>query len=94
MSITAALVMFAVCWFMTFFVVLPLRFKSQGDEGVIVPGTPASAPAGFVVKRKAWITTIAATVIWVILCSIILSGKITVRDFDFMGRMPPATTLN
>jgi predicted secreted protein len=94
MSITAALVMFAVTWFMTFFVVLPLRFKSQGDEGVIVPGTPASAPAGFVVKRKAWITTIAATVIWAILCSIILSGEITVRDFDFMGRLPPLTDLN
>ncbi|WP_022705218.1 DUF1467 family protein [Pseudorhodobacter ferrugineus] len=94
MSISAAIVMFAVCWFMTFFVVLPLRFKSQGDLGVVVPGTPASAPAGFVVKRKAWITTIAATVIWLILCAIILSGKISVRDFDFMDRMPPATTLN
>ena len=94
MSITAALVMFAVCWFMTFFVVLPLRFKSQSDEGVVVPGTPKSAPSGFVVKRKAWITTIAATIIWIILCSIILSGVITVRDFDFMGRMPPVSTNN
>jgi predicted secreted protein len=94
MTITAALVMFAVCWFMTFFVVLPLRFQSQGDSGTIVPGTPASAPAGFVVKRKAWITTIAATIIWVILCSIILSGVITVRDFDVMGRMPPVSSDN
>ena len=94
MSITAALVMFAVCWFMTFFVVLPLRFKSQSDDGVVVPGTPKSAPSGFVVKRKAWITTIAATIIWIILCSIILSGVITVRDFDFMGRMPPVSTNN
>lgn len=91
MTITAALVMFAVCWFMTFFVVLPLRFKSQGDTGSVVPGTPASAPADFVVKRKAWITTIAATIIWAILCSIIISGVITVRDFDFMGRMPPVS---
>jgi predicted secreted protein len=79
---------------MTFFVVLPLRFKSQSDAGEVVPGTPKSAPSGFVVKRKAWITTIAATIIWVILCSIILSGKITVRDFDFMGRMPPTTIQN
>jgi predicted secreted protein len=94
MTITAAIVMFAVCWFMTFFVVLPLRFKSQSDAGEVVPGTPKSAPSGFVVKRKAWITTIAATIIWVILCSIILSGKITVRDFDFMGRMPPETVQN
>jgi predicted secreted protein len=94
MSITAAIVLFAVCWFMTFFVVLPLRFTSQGDDGNVVPGTPASAPAGFVVKRKALITTIAATVIWAILCAIILSGMITVRDFDWMGRMPPVSSSN
>ncbi len=92
MTITAAAVLFAVTWFMTFFVVLPLRFKSQGDAGEVVPGTPASAPSGFVVKRKAWITTLAAIVIWVALCGIILSGVISVRDFDWMHRMPPVST--
>ena len=89
MSITAAFVLFAVCWFMTFFVVLPLRLTTQGEAGSVVPGTPASAPAGFVVRRKARITTMVATVIWAVLCAIILSGWITVRDFDVMGRMPP-----
>lgn len=88
MTITAAFVLYAVSWFMTLFVVLPLRNTTQGDTGVIVPGTPASAPAGFVIKRKAWITTIFATIIWVILCAIILSGVISVRDFDWMDRMP------
>lgn len=89
MSITASIVLFAVTWFMTFFVVLPLRFTSQGDAGDVVPGTPASAPAGFIVKRKAKITTIAAIVIWAILSAIILSGVITVRDIDFLDRLPP-----
>jgi predicted secreted protein len=92
MSITAAFVLYAVCWFMTLFVVLPLRNRTQGDAGVVVPGTPASAPADFVIRRKAFITTIAATVIWVILTTVILSGVISVRDFDLMGRMPPAVT--
>ena len=45
MSITGAVVLFAVIWFMVFFIVLPIRFRSQQDEGEIVPGTPASAPA-------------------------------------------------
>ena len=89
MSITAAFVLFAVCWFMTFFVVLPLRLTTQGDAGQVVPGTPAGAPAGYVVRRKARLTTIIATGIWLVLSGIILSGWITVRDFDFMGRMPP-----
>lgn len=89
MSITAAFVLFAVCWFMTFFVVLPLRLTTQGDAGTVTPGTPAGAPAGFVVRRKARLTTIIATGIWLVLSGIILSGWITVRDIDVMGRMPP-----
>jgi predicted secreted protein len=89
MSISAAFVLFAVCWFMTFFVVLPLRLTTQGDAGTVTPGTPAGAPAGYVVRRKARLTTIIATGIWLVLSGIILSGWITVRDFDFMGRMPP-----
>ena len=57
MTITSAIVMFSVLWWMTFFIVLPLRFTSQRDAGAVVPGTPASAPADFQVKRKAKITT-------------------------------------
>ena len=89
MSISAAFVLYVVSWFMVFFVVLPLRNTSQGDAGAVVPGTPASAPAGFVIKRKAKITTIAATIVWAILCAIILSGVISIRDIDWMNRMPP-----
>jgi predicted secreted protein len=89
MTITAALVLFAVVWFLTFFMVLPIRLTTQGEAGEVVPGTPASAPAGFVVKRKAMITTAVAVVIWVVLYVIITQGWITVRDFDVMGRMPP-----
>lgn len=89
MSISAAFVLFAVCWFMVFFIVLPLRLTTQGDAGQVTPGTPAGAPAGFVVRRKARITTVVATVIWAVLFVIITQGWITVRDFDVMGRMPP-----
>ncbi len=93
MTITAAFVLFSVTWFMVFFVVLPLRFVSQGDTGEVVPGTPKSAPAGNVVARKARITTFVAIVIWGVLVAIILSGWISVRDFDLLHRMLPKTTL-
>ena len=75
---------------MVFFIVLPIRFVSQGDAGSVVPGTPPGAPAEEIVKRKAWITTGFATVIWAMICAIILSGGISVRDFDFNGVMGPA----
>jgi predicted secreted protein len=89
MTITAAIVLFAVTWFMVFFVVLPLNLTTQGDAGKIEPGTPAAAPAGFVVARKARLTTLIALVVWAALCAVILSGAITVRDLDLFGRMGP-----
>ena len=92
MTITAAIVLFSVVWFMTFFVVLPLRFVSQGDAGQVVPGTPKSAPSGDIVVRKAKITTVVAVVIWGILYAIILSGWITVRDIDVNHVMPAETS--
>jgi predicted secreted protein len=91
MNITSAIVLFSVIWFMVFFIVLPLRLTTQGDAGDVVPGTPKSAPLNEVVGRKAKITTVAAIIIWAILAAIILSGAITVRDIDFLGRLPPQT---
>jgi len=87
MSITAIIVVFAVTWFMVFFCVLPLRFQSQGDAGAVVPGTPKSAPSSENVGRKAKITTVVALVLSAVICGIILSGWISVRDFDFRGTM-------
>ena len=89
MTITAAIVLFAVVWFMVFFIVLPLNLTTQGDAGTVVPGTPKAAPAGFVVARKARVTTMIAVIVWAVLALVILSGWITVRDLDIFGRMGP-----
>ena len=91
MTITAAIVLFSVTWFLVFFIVLPLRLVTQGDAGEVVPGTPASAPLGFVVARKARITTLVTIVLWLIFAGIIGSGWISVRDLDWFGRMSPPT---
>jgi hypothetical protein len=45
MGITSAIVLFAVIWFMTFLVVLPLGVQTQAEAGEIVPGTHGSSPA-------------------------------------------------
>lgn len=73
---------------MTFFVVLPLRLKTQGEAGDVVPGTPQSAPENPQLKRKVRLTTIWAAILWAIIASIIVFEVITVQDFDVMGRMP------
>lgn len=82
MTITAAIVLFAVTWFMVFFCVLPLRFKSQADEGAVTPGTPASAPEDAMIAKKAKITTAIAAVIFAGLYLVITSGVITRDNMD------------
>lgn len=94
MTITAAIVLFAVTWFMVFFCVLPIRFQSQDEAGVVVAGTPKSAPANEVIGKKAKLTSVIAVVLWVALYFTITSGVITLNNMDIFGIMkmvPPAS---
>jgi predicted secreted protein len=91
MGITSGIVLFAVIWFMTFLVVIPIRIQTQGDLNEVVPGTHAGSPEHHHLRKKAWITTGVSVILWAIIGGTILSGKITVRDIDtFMfNRMGP-----
>ncbi len=88
MGITSGLVLYSVIWFMTFLVVIPIRLETQGDRGEVVPGTHAGAPARHYLKQKAWITTGVAAVLWAVIAGVILSGMISVNDFDWLDRLP------
>ncbi|NAZ35266.1 DUF1467 family protein [Rubellimicrobium sp. CFH 75288] len=92
MTITSALVLFAVIWFMVFFVVLPLRLVTQGDAGEVVPGTPESSPINPDIGRKARITTLWALGLWAVIAATVVWGPWGVRDLDWFGRMEPPRT--
>lgn len=87
MAITSALVLFAVLWFLVMLLTLQVTARTQGEEGEVVPGTHSGAPANFRLKRTMVIVTLITTLVWAILAGIILSGVITVEDFDWFGRM-------
>ncbi len=89
MGITSAIVLFAVIWFMTFLCIIPLRIQTQDEAGEVVPGTHAGSPEQHHLKKKAFITTAIALVLWAVIAGIIISGIITVRDIDMFGRMGP-----
>ena len=89
MGIASGLVLYAVLWFMTFLVAIPIRLKTQGDVGQVVPGTHAGAPHEHQLRKKAWITTGVAAVLWAIIAYVIITGAVTVRDFDWFERMGP-----
>lgn len=86
MTLFSGLVLYAVLWFLTLFVVLPLRLQTQGEAGNVVQGTPESAPANPQMRRRLGITTGVSFVIWAIVAAIILSGAISVDDIDFLYR--------
>ncbi|RMF40856.1 MAG: DUF1467 family protein [Alphaproteobacteria bacterium] len=87
MTITSIIVLYAVAWFMSLFVILPLRLTTQHEAGEIIPGTPPSAPSDLRLGRKMRLTTIVATLIWAAICAVILSGVLTVEDIDVFHRL-------
>ena len=90
MGPTSALVLFAVIWFMTLLIIVPIRLKTQQDMGKVTPGTQSGAPEVHHLKTKIWITTGISVVLFAIIAGIILSGWITVADLDWFGRMENA----
>ncbi len=87
MAITSAIVLYAVIWFMTLLIALPIGLRTQGDENDVVPGTPESAPANLRMGRKLIWVTVITTLIWAPLTALILSGLLTIEDIDFFNRM-------
>ncbi|MCV2874408.1 DUF1467 family protein [Defluviimonas sp. WL0050] len=92
MNLTGGIVLFAVIWFLVFFIALQIRPKSQAEAGEVVPGTPAGAPAQVQMKRKVVATTMVAVIVWSVIASVVLSGAVTLRDIDWFGRLGPETT--
>lgn len=87
MSIVSAIVLYLVLWFLTFLVAIPIRLKTQGEAGRVVPGTHAGAPEVHNLKKKAIITTLVALALWAAIAAIVLSGIVTVEDIDIRGRL-------
>ena len=85
MTITSILVLFAVIWFMTLLIALPIGLRTQGDMDDVVEGTPQSAPANVNMRRKMLIVTLITLPLWIGLCLIIQFEVISVADFDFRG---------
>ena len=80
MNLTGGIVLFAVLWFLTLFIVVLVGQRSQQDAGHIVPGTHAGAPDDLRLKPKLIWTTIITAAIWAVIAWVIFSGVITRAD--------------
>ena len=71
MTITSAIVLLSVYWFIILFIILPINVTTQNDERNIIEGTAPSSPVNPNLKRKFSITTIVSIIIWIPTCLVI-----------------------
>ncbi len=71
MTITSAIVLLSVYWFIILFIVLPINVTTQNDEKNIIEGTAPSSPVNPNLKRKFSITTLVSVILWIPTCLII-----------------------
>ena len=64
MTITTALAVFFLIWWVTLFAILPWGVKSQHESGEMTPGTDPGAPTSARLGRKLLWTTLVAAVIY------------------------------
>jgi len=77
MNLFSAFVVWLIIWWLTLFLILPIGIRGQAEEGDIVEGSEPGAPHKLDIKRKFVQTTLIASVLWVLVCLLIISGVIS-----------------
>lgn len=78
-SITTAIAVYFLIWWITLFAVLPFGVRSQAEGGTVTPGTDPGAPVIPQLGAKLIWTTLIATVIFV-LCYVGYSRRLVTLD--------------
>lgn len=77
MSLFSAFVVYLLIWWITLFGVLPFGVRGQAEQGTVVKGSEPGAPSESGMKRKFVITTVIATLIWAVVCLVIIFRLVT-----------------
>ena len=64
MNLSFAFAIYVIIWWTVLFAVLPIGVRTQGEDGVVVPGTPESAPTRPRFARILLITTLVSAVVF------------------------------
>lgn len=84
MNLTGGIILYAVLWFLALFIIVPIGYRSQGDMGEVVPGTPEGAPAVNRLKKQSLWATLIAALIWAPIAWVILSGRLNRDHLEMM----------
>lgn len=89
MSITTAVAIYFLIWWVTLFAVLPWGVRSQDEAGSVSPGTDPGAPVmARVLSKLLWTTVVSALVFCVLFYVFYVRRMITLDDFSAILGMP------
>jgi predicted secreted protein len=86
MTISFAIAIYVVIWWTVLFAVLPIGIRTQGEDGVVVPGTPESAPTAPRLLRVVVITTLISAFVFAVPWALISYGVLDLQAI--LGRSP------
>jgi len=82
MSLTTALAIYFILWWLTLFAVLPWGVRSQHESGDIAPGTDPGAPTLPRIAAKLLWTTIVSAIVFALLYVVYVYRLITFESVD------------
>jgi predicted secreted protein len=86
MRLGTAIAIYFLIWWTVLFVTLPIGVKTQRDDGSIVEGTEPGAPIAPMLRKKAVLTTLISTVIFLGFWGVRASGvtlEMALKAFPF-----------
>jgi predicted secreted protein len=86
MTLSFAIAIYVVIWWVVLFAMLPIGVRTQAEEGEVSPGTPESAPHRPRLLPKMLATTVVASILFAAIYVIIVHRVITLNQIPFLPR--------
>jgi predicted secreted protein len=86
MTLSFAIAIYVVIWWVVLFAMLPIGVRTQAEEGEVSPGTPESAPHQPRLLPKMLATTVVASLVFAAIYMIIVHHVITLDQIPFLPR--------
>ncbi|MGL5137038.1 MAG: DUF1467 family protein [Beijerinckiaceae bacterium] len=81
MTISAAIAIYFIIWWLTLFAVLPFGIRSQTETGEVVPGSDPGAPAKVKGARIIVLTSVISAVVFVVFWLVYVQN---ILDLEFI----------
>jgi predicted secreted protein len=86
MTLSFAIAIYAIIWWIVLFAMLPIGVRTQEEKGEVAPGTAESAPHRPRLLPKMLATTIIASVVFAVVYAIIVHRVVTLDQIPFLPR--------